>query len=475
MKILKFVVIPNVPIEQTGKQEKGDNKNYMNKYKKKFLIVGSGGRESAFATRLAEDIELYAFIGHKNKTIIDCVNQTNGKYEIGNTNDPNQILEFAKTNKIDYAFVSADEPLANGVINILISNNIKAIGGTKEAARIEWDKVYSIEMMQKICPEFTPFYQIISKPAELNDALHEFELRGLQVVVKPQGLTGGKGVKVMPEHLATWQDCTDYASLLLKQYPDEQVLLVEKLEGIEFTIMGITDGTNLVISPASYDYPFRYENDVGAGTGGMGCFTSNEKKLPFMTDDDLENCKFIMQKIIDEIRHRDYFFNGVLNGGFFKTKDGIKFMEFNGRFGDPEGLNILSILEGSFSELLIHIWNKTLSDNVISFIKKASVTKYLVAKEYPNESQETSSFFIDEKQINQLGVKIYFGSCVQTGQHEYQTLKKSRVVAFSSISDVISDASDIINYVIDTHVSGSLEYRRDIGAKKSLQKLEQLL
>ena len=442
--------------------------------KKKFLIVGSGGRESAFALRLAEDTQLYAVIHHKNPLIMDCVMQSGGKYLVADSDDPQTVLNFAKKHDIDYAFVSADQPLANGVVDILLENNYKAIGGTKEATRIEWDKIYSIQMMQKICPEFTPFYKVVCKVEELEYAIESFESKGLDVVVKPQGLTGGKGVKVMPEHLSTYQDCINYASLLLGKNPDEKVLLVEKLNGIEFTIMGITDGEHLVVSPASYDYPFRYEDDLGAGTGGMGCFTSSEKKLSFMSDKDLDDCRLIMQKIIDEMRANNFFFNGVLNGGFFKTNNGIKFMEFNGRFGDPEGLNILSILEGSFSELLIHLWNKTLSEDVISFVKKASVVKYLVAKEYPEQSNKIISFTINEKAINNLGVKIFFASCIKTGIHQYETLKKSRVCAFSVVSDTIYDASNLINKAIDTHVKGMLEYRHDIGSQKSLEKLERI-
>ena len=446
--------------------------------KKKFLIVGSGGRESAFAFRLAEDCIVYAVIPHKNPLIVDCVVSSGGKYLLGDSDDPQTVLNFAKEHCINYTFVSADQPLANGVVDILLDNNFKAIGGTKQATRIEWDKVYSIQMMQKVCPEFTPFYKVVCNIEELQDAIKSFESKRLDIVVKPQGLTGGKGVKVMPEHLSTYQDCINYSSSLLKKNPDEKVLLVEKLKGIEFTIMGITDGTHLVVSPASYDYPFRHEDDCGAGTGGMGCFTNSEKKLPFMTDKDLEDCQFIMQKIIDEMKLNHLFFNGVINGGFFKTKQGIKFMEFNGRFGDPEGLNILSILEGSFSELLIHLWNKTLSEDVVSFVNKASVVKYLVAKEYPDTSDKATSFTINEEAINNLGVKIFFASCIKTGVHQYETLKKSRVCAFSTVSDSIEDASLIINKAIDTHVvfskNDSLEYRADIGSKKSLEKLKKI-
>ncbi len=445
--------------------------------KRKFLIVGSGGRESAFAQRLAEeDTQVYAVINHKNPLITHCVRESGGAYLVADANDSHVVLNFVKEHAIDYTFVSADQPLANGVIDILLANNFKAVGGTKEATRIEWDKIYSIQTMQKVCPEFTPFYMVVSNVETLKDAISEFELRGLDIVVKPQGLTGGKGVKVMPEHLSTYQDCIDYASFLLKKKNhSEKVLLVEKLQGIEFTIMGITDGKNLIVSPASYDYPFRHEDDMGAGTGGMGCFTDSERKLPFMSDKDLDDCKLVMQKIIDEIRSKNLLFNGVLNGGFFKTQNGIKFMEFNGRFGDPEGLNILSILDESFSELIVHLWNKTLSEDAVSFVKKASVTKYLVAKEYPDESNKAISFTINEKAIADLGVQIFFASCIKTGPHQYETLKKSRVVAFSAVSETIEDASSRINKAIDTHVKGELEYRRDIGSQKSLEKLKRII
>ena len=413
-------------------------------------------------------------MSHANPSIISYVKESGGKYIIADSNNPQVVLKFARECGIDYVFVSADKPLANGVVDVLLENNFKAIGGTKMATRLEWDKIYSIEMMNKLSPQFTPFFRVTSQIDELQNIISEFKSRNLEIVVKPQGLTGGKGVKVMPEHLHTFTDCIDYASSLLNKNTNEKVLLVEKLKGIEFTIMGITDGENLVVSPASYDYPYRYEDDLGSGTGGMGCFTNSEKKLPFLNDKDMDDCELIMFSVINELKANNLFFNGVINGGFFKTAQGIKFMEFNGRFGDPEGLNILSILEGSFSKLLIHIWDKTLSDDIVSFVKKASVVKYLVAKEYPDESNSVVSFSINEKAITDMGVKVFFASCVKTGKDQYETLKKSRVVAFSTVSDTIVNASEKINNAIDSYVTGDLEYRRDIGSKRNLVKLQEI-
>ncbi len=441
----------------------------------KFLIVGGGGRESVFARRLMNDAVLYAVSPHENPTIIDCVRSSGGAYLIGNTNDAELILNFAKQHAVDYVFVNADDPMANGVVDALLANGIKAIGGTKAASRIEWDKIYAIEMMQEICPQFTPFYRVVSSQDEMSVAVQEFADKNMLTVVKPQGLTGGKGVKVMPEHLPDYQDAVAYGLKLLQDKPEEKVLLTEKLNGFEFTVMGITDGEHMVLAPATYDYPFRFDDDKGAGTGGMGCFTSREQQLPFLDGKDLADCHNIMQSAIDEMGRQNLSFNGVLNGGFFKTQHGIRFMEFNARFGDPEALNILSILGGSFADLLKNIWRKNLVAENVNFIKKASVVKYLVMKEYPQASEASVTFTVDEDAIQAMGIKIYYGACVKTGENQYETLKKSRVMALAAMAEKIEDASMALNEAIEKYISGDLDYRKDIGGEKNLKKLRALI
>ena len=443
---------------------------------KRFLIVGSGGREAAFAARLTgegeEDVSLYAVMGHENDSIARCVRGSGGEFAVGDANDPGTVLDFAERHRIDHAFVNADQPLANGVVDSLIAGGIRAVGGTRGAARIEWDKAYAMDLMSRVCPEFTPFYRVVEDAGRVREAVAEFESGGRGIAVKPQGLTGGKGVKVMPEHLATYGDCTAYAESIIRDR-GEKVVLVERIHGIEFTIMGITDGKNLVLAPASYDYPFRHAGDRGAGTGGMGCFTGPGGRLPFLTDGDLRDCEGIMRRVIDHMRETGLDFRGVLNGGFFKTREGIRFMEFNARFGDPEGINILCLLRGSFSELLQRMWEGTLSEGSVAFDGGASVTKYLVAKEYPEESAEAVRFSMDEEALEGAGVRTFLASCVRAGPGTYETLRRSRVAAFAAVADTVQEASDIVNAAIDGHVDvGGLEYRRDIGSVESLAGLE---
>lgn len=434
-----------------------------------FLIAGSGGREAAFAESLSRGARLHAVMAHENPQIADCVRRSGGRYAVGDADDPDTVLGFARQLSPDYAFVNADQPLANGVIDALLGAGIRAVGATRAASRIEWDKAYSMEVMSEACPEYTPFHRTVSDERELKEAMSEFESRGLQVVVKPQGLTGGKGVKVMPEHLPAYADCSEYASSVLRDR-GEKAVLVERLDGPEFTVMGLTDGRHLVLSPASYDYPFRCEGDSGAGTGGMGCFTSGAR-LPFMDGRDEADCAAIMRRVLDKLRGDGARFSGVLNGGFFKTARGIRFMEFNARFGDPECLNVLSVLKTPLDEAVMRMWDGTLSARAVGFSGESSVSKYLVAREYPDPSPEPVRFKLDAGAAEAGGARVFFASCVREPDGGYRTLRKSRVAAFCATSETVEDASSAVDSAIEEHFEGDLEYRRDIGSAQNLRKL----
>ena len=435
----------------------------------RFLIVGGGGREAAFAWRLAADSVVCAVMDHANPFIADCAENTGGAWAVESVTDPKKVAEFAKQYDVDYAFVSADEPLAAGVVDGLLAAGIRAVGATKNAARIEWDKIWSAGLVRRVCPDIMPFSRPVYDEAGLAQAMREFQSAGIPVVVKPQGLTGGKGVKVMGPHLDTYSDCAEYAALLLRERSGEGVLLVERLDGIEFTVMGLTDGNNLIMSPASYDYPYRCEGDTGPGTGGMGCFTGPNKALPFMTASDLLQCRNAMGRVIREMAELGVRFNGVLNGGFFLTRDGIRFMEFNGRFGDPEGLNILQTLRTPFSDMIRRMWHGTLERGTVRFARKASVVKYLVGPEYPSAGRRLR-FQINAGRAADLGASVWTAACVRHGD-ALESLGRSRAAAVGAMADTIPEASGIVEDVITSSDTGGLEHRSDIGSESGLREL----
>ncbi len=435
----------------------------------KFLVVGSGGREAALASRLAEDSAVCALMDHENPLIVECAGRSGGSWAVGDTRNPTEVAGFAEREHVDYAFVSSDEPLAAGVVDGLLDAGIMAVGATKAAARVEWDKVWATGLVNRACPEIMPDHRIVMDADGLDGAVSWFEAAGKGVVVKPQGLTGGKGVKVMGPHLKTYADCRAYAASLLERRPDESVLLVERLKGIEFTVMGLTDGANLVMSPTSYDYPYRFAGDTGPGTGGMGCFTGPAKALPFMTDEDMDGCRRAMGRVLDEMRRLGLRFTGVLNGGFFLTKDGLRFMEFNARFGDPEGLNILHILRTPFSDVIRMMWNGTLTNDAVKFERRASVVKYLVGPEYPAAGRRIA-FSINAGRAAEVGASVWTAACVREGV-SLVSLGRSRAAAVGALAGSIQEASGVVEDVIAASETGGLEHRSDIGSESGLREL----
>ncbi len=191
--------------------------------------------------------------------------------------------------------------------------------------------------------------------------------------MKPSGLTGGKGVKVMGPHLASHEEARDYALSLLARKAGESVLIEEKIVGAEFTIQAISDGTTVLFPPATYDYPFRFDGDEGPGTGGMGSLSVPAPTLPFMTASHYERACSIIELVIERLAAEGRHFTGVMNSGFFATADGVKVIEFNARFGDPECMNIMSLFRGDWSEVMAHMSGGELSQRDVPLSGDASL------------------------------------------------------------------------------------------------------
>ena len=163
------------------------------------LIVGHGGRESALAFRMAQHSELHAFMGHCNPSLVRHAKASGGGHATGDVCDPRAVAAFAREREIDLAMVSADEPLAAGVVDALLAQGTRAVGPTRAGAEIEWNKAFARSLLSEVAPDAAPTLRVVTEAHEVDKAIESFG--SAPVAVKPSGLTGGKGVKVMGEHL----------------------------------------------------------------------------------------------------------------------------------------------------------------------------------------------------------------------------------------------------------------------------------
>jgi len=436
------------------------------------LIVGHGGRESALALRMAEHSVLFAFMGHENPSIVGHALASGGGFATGDVCDPRAVAAFARAKEIDLAMVSADEPLAAGVVDALLAQGTRTVGPTRAGAEIEWNKAFARSLLAETAPEALPRMRIAQQDSEVHEAVASFG--STPVAVKPSGLTGGKGVKVMGPHLSTHADAEEYArNLLARGGVGESVLVEEKIVGAEFTIQAISDGMTVIFPPATYDYPYRYDGDEGPGTGGMGSLSMPGPTLPFMLAAHYEQACSIIERIIARLGSEGRHFSGVMNSGFFATAEGVKVIEFNARFGDPECMNILSLFDGNWPEVMQSISAGSLTAADVPLRREASLVLYLVSPDYAVRQGPPVDFTIDPAEIERQGCHVFFSSAVQTGANSYCTVGTSRALAFATTAPTLERARA---RVADCAASvAPLEWRSDVGDERYLQGLLRLV
>jgi phosphoribosylamine--glycine ligase len=422
--------------------------------------------------RMAEHSELHAFMGHENPSIVRLTEASRGSYATGDVCDPGAVAAFARAKEIDVAMVSADEPLAAGVVDALLAQGTLTVGPTRAGAEIEWNKTFARELLAEVAPEAVPRMRVVRESGGVHEAIASFG--ETPVAVKPSGLTGGKGVKVMGPHLATHDDAEEYAvSLLERGKPGESVLVEEKIIGAEFTIQAISDGRTVVFPPATYDYPYRFDGDEGPGTGGMGSLSMAGPTLPFMAPAHYEQACSIVERIIARLDAEGRHFSGVMNSGFFATAEGVKVIEFNARFGDPECMNIMSLFEGNWPEVMQSICARRLAAEEVPLREEASLVLYLVSPDYALRKGPPVEFALDGAALEREGCHVFFSSAVQTGQDTYRTVGTSRARALASTAPTLEQAR--LRVVGCAASAPALQWRGDVGDERYLNGLGRLV
>lgn len=414
------------------------------------LLIGNGAREHAIAKQIVQSGgTLYALMDKLNPGIA----RLSKEYYISSLTD---LTIVTALKKIDFAVVGPEKPLAEGLVDVLWEqHNIPSVGPTKKGAQLEGSKIYMRGVVQEAYPKANPQFFVCKNDTELAEGLEKLNN---QVAVKPDSLTGGKGVKLSGTHLKTQEEVVSYAKEWIEK--DGVVLLEELLVGMEFTLQAFVDGTHVQFMPLVKDYKRAYDGDKGPNTGSMGAVTCATHNLPFLNDVLLQEAKQVLQKTVSYLRDRlQIVFKGVLYGQFILTEDNeVKLIEYNVRFGDPEALNVLSLLETNFIEICQHIIDGTLT--TAKFSKEASVVVYVVPQGYPEKPLKEIPIELPMSLVDEAYYASVYAEDPEKPNVVYST--GSRAIGILSKAKDITTAHLLTMEKITT-IQGQVEYRKDIG------------
>ena len=408
----------------------------------KILLVGSGGREHAHALGLKADpscTELHVAPGNPGIATIATI------HPLAIT-DNDAICNLAKNLKVDLVVIGPEVPLVNGATDVLREAGFAVFGPSKAAAQLEGSKDFAKGVMRDAgVPTSRSF--TCSEQSEIEKALDTF---GAPYVVKDDGLAAGKGVVVTNDRKVA----LDHALSC------KRVVIEEFLDGPEISLFGISDGRNILPMQPAQDFKRAYENDEGPNTGGMGAYSP----LPWAPDEIVEETyEKVLAPIIAEMAARGTPFVGLLYAGLALTIDGIRVIEFNARFGDPETQVLIPRLITPLASLLYKAATDSLDDAVLQWRDESAVTVVLAAKGYPDSpiigNPISSIPEIDHSQVFHAGTSYDGESLLSTG---------GRVLTVTGTGADLTEARDrAYRAISQIELEGSF-YRTDIALNASV-------
>ncbi len=425
----------------------------------RLLVVGGGAREHAIGAAIVQaEAEIVVASANANPGL-DHLARATARVD---PTDPVKVTAFARAQRVDAAVIGPEGPLASGVADALRTAEIPTVGPSKDAARIETSKLFCRELLQRHGIAASPKWAAPASVDEVDRAVAEF---GAPFVVKPSGLTAGKGVWVQGSDFAEPKDGAIYAKSHLVQ--GGRVLLEEKLDGEEFSLMAFVTDSGLYPMPAVQDFKRALEGNQGGNTGGMGSYSQRDHLLPFLPAADRDRAVEILRAIVAAMRSDGLSYRGILYGGFMLTAGGPKLLECNARFGDPEGINACTLYEqGDFAELLRGVATGRVDPNLVQFRLRSTVVKYLVPPGYGDRPRAGGLLTVDPVGITEAGVHLFYGSVEEGGPGEVR-LGTSRGIALAGEASAIHEAGTRVEAALRC-VKGEYYVRHDIGTKEDL-------
>jgi phosphoribosylamine--glycine ligase len=389
--------------------------------------------------------------------------------ELSPGKDPtlNDALEAARLHRPDFVVIGPEGPLAHGVVDKLRDRlGIPCIGPTQTLARLESSKSFTRQLLSEYQIEGNPEYRIFDSIDGVERYLHRLG----NFAIKPDGLTGGKGVRVSGDHLHSVSDGLAYCRELLRE-DGAKIVVEEKLDGEEFSLQSFCDGTHVKHMVVVQDHKRAYEGDTGPNTGGMGSYTDADHLLPFVDPGMLAAAKSINERIAGALfKKTGEKYKGILFGGFMITKDGVRLLEYNARFGDPEALNVLSILDTDLCEIFLAILDERLDEIAVTFRSLATVCKYVVPNGYPGAP--VTDGYLENVPPDSEALRVFFAAVEQRLLPDGRTAMRmtgSRAVAVVGIGKDLNDANTIAEAAAAS-IRGPIFYRKDIGTRELLRR-----
>ena len=412
------------------------------------LVIGSGGREHAIVWKVSQSpklTKLYALPGNPGTAELA---ENVGEISI---DDHAAVADFCKSKRIDLVIGGPEAPLAAGLADSLSAEGIRCFGPSQAAAQIEASKSFAKDFMARhniLTAKYATF-------SNCDEAIRYVQSVDYPIVIKASGLAAGKGV-ILPE--TDEEAVSTLEEILVKKVFGEagaEVVIEERMSGQEVSLMAFTDGTSVVPMLPAQDHKRLLDGDKGLNTGGMGAYAP----APVFTDAMLQEAiEKVLQPAVDGLREEGRKFVGVLYAGLMLTSNGIRVLEFNCRFGDPETQVALPLLETDLLEIAEACVSGTLADVNIRWKKGAAVCVVLASRGYPDKVESGKIVTIGELPENMVcfhaGTKIEKENLITSG---------GRVFGLTARADNIKTAIHDVYADIGKISFEGVQYRKDIA------------
>ncbi|MEM0504522.1 MAG: phosphoribosylamine--glycine ligase [Sulfolobales archaeon] len=452
----------------------------------KVVVVGEGAREHAIAlmiSRSSREPKIFSLSSYVNLGLKRVSERSGGRLVLCNTVSPEKVAEKVGEISPDLIIVGPEEPQFHGVVDSLIDLGYAVFGATKKLSQIEKSKVFMRELMwtYKIPGRLT--YKAFTN---VDEALEYVSNVG-DVVIKPARQAGGKGVKVIADVQAYLRDIRSevrkgyvrrLSDDIMSHYTDidYKVLIEERVEGVEYTVMTITDGYYVLPLPLVQDHPHAFEFDIGPETGGMGSIQGPGKLLPFINEDEFRKSVEIVEKslkALQDVTKERYV--GALSGQMMLTSlYGPTLIEFYSRFGDPEIANLIPTLDTDFLDIIeAAVSRKLASVKLRVSDDTVTVVKAVCPRGYPNNRKAAKGHpvVVDEFKIRGYGCEVLYSGVELVGNTIYTTGSRiAEVLCEGRDFQEVSDRANKCAEAIKCSDGWEVFYRSDIGSNELLRR-----